>query len=182
MKSRNFLVVVLRKDNVDLESLFNSCDEIKSLQYCIHGSGRKTHYHVKVCFYEHFDKYYVAGLFGVKYSAVEIFRAFYGSFDVEYFRPEGFENTRRVSNKKKCSHSRKVSKNFIGECMLSQLPIFSYFKLVYADGSLSKKTYLKDRDAWNKNTRMYDICDVDDVFGTGHEMSGKTRVSTRFTH
>lgn len=79
---------------------------------------------------------------------------------------------------------RKVPKDFYGECNLSQLPSngIMYFKVVKKDGTLSKKIYVKDRDSYNRSTRKYNICSVDDVWGSGREMSGKTRVSTRFTY
>lgn len=87
--------------------------------------------------------------------------------------------------KKRVGYSLKhVPKNFSGECTLSQLPSNSrtYFKIVKKDGSLSKKTYVKDKNSWNRYSRKYDICDTNDIYGSGREMSGKTRVSTKFIY
>lgn len=76
----------------------------------------------------------------------------------------------------------KVSKNYSGECSLSQLPDNTYFKLVKKDGSLSKSIYLKEKGAWNKYSRRYDIVNTNDVYGSGKEMKGTTKVSTRFIY
>ncbi len=86
--------------------------------------------------------------------------------------------------KRKGSSVKHVPKNFSGECTLSQLPsnCRTYFKVVKKDGSLSKKIYVKDKGSYNRYSRKYDICDVDDIYGSGREMSGKTRVSTRFNY
>lgn len=83
---------------------------------------------------------------------------------------------------KKSKPIRKVASNFIGKCQLNQLPYNTYFKLVKKDGSLSKKTYIKDRYSYNRYTKKYDINDVDDVCGAGREMSGKTYISTDFEY
>ncbi len=90
-----------------------------------------------------------------------------------------------LGGKKRVGHSVKhVPKNFYGECTLSQLPsnCRTYFKLVKKDGTLSKKTYVKDKGSYNRYSRKYDICDTNDIYGSGREMSGNTRVSTRFTY
>ena len=86
-----------------------------------------------------------------------------------------------LGKKRKVSHG-KVSKNFSGECQLSQLQDNTYFKLVKKDGSLSKKIYIKQKGDYNKSTRKYDICSVDDVWGGGRSMHGKTKVSTKFIY
>lgn len=86
----------------------------------------------------------------------------------------------KIGQKKK-----RLPKDFYGECSLSELPLngkFTYFKVVKKDGSLSKKTYLKEKGSYNRFSRKYDICDTSDVWGSGREMSGKTRVSTRFKY
>ena len=91
----------------------------------------------------------------------------------------------KLGVRKRYGYSVKhVPKNFCGECTLSQLPsnTRTYFKLVKKDGSLSKKIYVKEKGSYNRYSRKYDICDTSDVYGSGREMSGKTRVSTRFTY
>lgn len=80
------------------------------------------------------------------------------------------------------SRPKKVSKSYSGECELRQLPERTYFKVVKRDGTLSKSTYLKDKKSYNRFTRKYDVSNVNDVWGTGKEMKGSTKVSTRFTY
>lgn len=77
---------------------------------------------------------------------------------------------------------KKVRHDFSGECELRQLPSNTYFRILKKDGSLSKKTYLKEKGSYNSSTRKYDITDCEDVYGTGREMKGTTKVSTRFTY
>lgn len=84
--------------------------------------------------------------------------------------------------KKVIRKAKKVNKNFYGECELRQLPSKSYFKVVKRDGTLSKTTYLKGKNSWNPFSRRYDVHNVNDVWGTGKEMKGSTRVSTKFTY
>ena len=82
----------------------------------------------------------------------------------------------------KTNSKPKVSRNFSGECSLSQLPDNTYFKLVKSDGTLSKAVYYKEKGAWNKYSRRYDICKSDDVYCSGRSMKGTTKVSTRFIY
>ena len=82
--------------------------------------------------------------------------------------------------------SKKVSKNFSGETTLKQLPDNTpdntYFKTVGKDGKLSKSTYIKPKRSWNRFSRRYDVCNVNDVGSEGIEMKGDRKVSTRFIY
>ena len=78
--------------------------------------------------------------------------------------------------------SKKVSKNFSGETTLKQLPDNTYFKTVGKDGKLSKSTYIKSKRSWNRFSRRYDVCNVNDVGSEGIEMKGDRKVSTRFIY
>lgn len=82
----------------------------------------------------------------------------------------------------KSNRKPKVSRNYSGECSLSQLPDNTYFKLVKSDGSLSKAVYYKEKGAWNKWSKRYDICKSDVVWGSGRSMKGTTKVSTKFIY
>ena len=77
---------------------------------------------------------------------------------------------------------KKVSKNFSGETTLKQLPDNTYFKTVGKDGKLSKSTYIKPKRSWNRFSRRYDVCNVNDVGSEGIEMKGDRKVSTRFIY
>lgn len=86
-----------------------------------------------------------------------------------------------LGKKKRISHG-KVAKNFSGVCNLNQLPDYSYFKLVKKDGSLSKQTYLKQKGDYDRSTKRYYVCSVDDVWGNGRRMKPDTKVSTKFVY
>lgn len=88
---------------------------------------------------------------------------------------------RFVSNRKKRS-VKKVSRDYCGICELRQLPSNTYFKVVKKDGSLSKTIYWRDKDAYNRSTKKYEVCPTSDVWGNGRPMSGKTKVSTDFIY
>ena len=79
-------------------------------------------------------------------------------------------------------NNKKVSKDFSGNCCLSQLPSNTFFKVVKKDGSLSKGIYFKSKDSWNRYSRKYDISKAEDVWGAGREMKGTTKVSTKFIY
>lgn len=89
-----------------------------------------------------------------------------------------------LKDKTKIRHIKKVSSDFYGQCKLNELPSHGriYFKIVKKDGSLSKKIYIKDKDSYNRATRKYYVCSVDDVYGSGRSLSGKTKVSTAFDY
>lgn len=77
---------------------------------------------------------------------------------------------------------KKVRHDFSGECQLRQLPSGSFFRIVRKDGSLSRKTYLKEKGSYDSSSRKYVITECDDVWGSGIEMKGTTKVSTKFTY
>lgn len=77
---------------------------------------------------------------------------------------------------------KKVRHDFSGECELRQLPSGSFFRIVKKDGSLSRKTYIKDKGSYDSSLRKYVVTECDDVWGSGKEMKGTTKVSTRFTY
>lgn len=84
--------------------------------------------------------------------------------------------------KTKKRKSKKVSKSFSGETTLKQLPDNTYFKTVGKDGKLSKSTYIKPKRSWNRFSKKYDVCNVNDVGSEGIEMKGDRKVSTRFIY
>lgn len=88
-------------------------------------------------------------------------------------------NLKAKKHKARC---KKVSKSFSGETILKQLPDNTYFKTVGKDGKLSKSTYIKPKRSWNRFSKRYDVCNVNDVGSEGIEMKGDRKVSTRFIY
>lgn len=83
--------------------------------------------------------------------------------------------------KQKTAPLKKVSRFYSGQCFLGQLPDNVFFRIVDKNGKVSKKTYYKEKGAYNRFSRKYDISPCDDMTNY-RSLKGTTKVTTEFIY
>lgn len=77
---------------------------------------------------------------------------------------------------------RAAKPKFDGKGSLKDLPSGSFFRILKKDGSMSKKTYIKGKGCYDRSSKKYMVTDCDDVYGSGKELKGSTKVTTEFIY
>lgn len=77
---------------------------------------------------------------------------------------------------------KKVARDHYGTCTLRELPANTYFRTVNSKGTVSKKTYLKQKNSYDRSVGKYVVTECDDAWGSGKELKPSQKVTTAFEY
>ena len=85
---------------------------------------------------------------------------------------------RRRRKVKTLAPVKKLSRDFVGECELRQLPMGTYFRTLDKNGKMSRETYTKGY--YERSEKKFVCAKHSDVWGDGRALKGTSKVTTDF--